>query len=398
MNILIVEDDELMIDLMGLLLTSAFKTAHVLTADSVEDGWQCWQSTKVHLLICDWQLRGSKTGDELVKRIRQQDSAVPIMMLTGHKDRQLIQRLGRLRVNEYIVKPFDHNELIQRAQRLLPTGAQAEMPANPSLQAEAQAAAAEPLMTWLQDPDAVLAKINCISRDVPDVGDPQLAKSLTASQLASAWRQNSSVIERLLRSANRLLMARSGTSVADVRDAIAVLGVETAVELVMAMSLGHDQAWPSSELSAIAERLDKESTRVAHVAAQLAAHAHADSRLIYTAAMLHNLGDKVVLAAACHYSERKRIVNGQECEAAIARLGGVYGNRVKVQWRLPIEMRELMGAAFKLSDGHLSREQLIMRIARSMVCLDAPLAQHQDWARRAGFTLPDSTASLLAPK
>lgn len=40
-----------------------------------------------------------------------------------------------------------------------------------------------------------------------------------------------------------------------------------------------------------------------------------------------------------------------------------YGNKLKIQWKLPIELRDMIGAVHYLADGTVKRERLIMRAA-----------------------------------
>ena len=52
------------------------------------------------------------SGIEFVKRIRQLDSVIPIILMTGLPDSDVLQAAIRNRVSEVIVKPFQHSRLI----------------------------------------------------------------------------------------------------------------------------------------------------------------------------------------------------------------------------------------------------------------------------------------------
>lgn len=377
MHVLLVEDDELIVDLIAVLLGNALKGAKVVAASSVVEAWARWQALGVpDLVICDWRLDGMRTGEELVEMIRQENSRVPVMMLTGHKDRQLVRRMVRLGVDDYMLKPFGHDDLIDRVRRLLGERADGVEP---------DADQPQPTLgQWLAKVDHVLDTVPNLVTPVPDITNIEQAKAASVAELALAWQYNSGIVERAIRSTNRMLQARSGTSVSSLRDAIGVLGTERAVDLVLALAVGQRDAYPSPELARAAERLDAESTRVAHLATQLAAKVHADPKLAFTAGMLHNLGDKAVLAALCHYADHHGEVEEADIVKALNEHAAQYGNRLKVKWHMPLELRTLMGAAYALPKDHVTRQQLIMRLARALVVRDVPVQQMKRWARQAG--------------
>lgn len=375
MQILLVEDDEWMVDLITLLLRNAFPQIEVVSEASVESGLEAWKKmTNPGLLICDWRLNGLMTGDELVSRIRREDDRIPVVMLTAHQDRQLIRRLGRLGVNEYLLKPFQHDDLVARVRNLL----------EPAMSVGETSLDSPELQDWLSDIDHVLETVPNLASPVPEIEDVEQIRAGSASELATAWRHNSGVVERLIRSANRMLRAREGQSVSRLRDAITVLGVHHAVDLVMAAALGQREAYPSEALAAQAEQLEAASTRVAHAATQMALQANMEPRLAFTAGILHNLGDKAVLAALCYYHENIKALADEDILPTLRHHAPRFGNRLKIKWQLPLELRTLMGAAYVLPRDHVTRQQLVLRLARSLQDGDVPVNQMQRWARQAG--------------
>lgn len=66
----------------------------------------------IDLILLDIMLPG-KNGDQVLKLIRQ-DSSVPIIMLTALSDKKLISQYLLDGANDYIVKPFDLNEVFAR--------------------------------------------------------------------------------------------------------------------------------------------------------------------------------------------------------------------------------------------------------------------------------------------
>lgn len=82
-----------------------------------ESGWASYKFKPYDLILLDWTLP-KKDGMELCKEIRK-ESNVPIMMITA-KSEILDKIIGlELGADDYVVKPFDHRELLARIHALL---------------------------------------------------------------------------------------------------------------------------------------------------------------------------------------------------------------------------------------------------------------------------------------
>ena len=114
-TILIIEDDPLQADVVRLLLEyGGFQVVHAL--DGVE-GLRKLYDTQPDLVVLDLMLP-QMDGWEVCRRIREM-STVPIIIMTSRKsDEEKIKGL-RLGADDYIVKPFNPQELAARVGAVL---------------------------------------------------------------------------------------------------------------------------------------------------------------------------------------------------------------------------------------------------------------------------------------
>ena len=114
-RILIVDDDENIAELISLyLIKECFDTE---IADNGEDAIAKFKSYRPHLILLDIMLPGID-GYDVCREIRK-DSNVPIIMLSA-KGEVFDKVLGlKIGADDYMVKPFDSNELVARVQAIL---------------------------------------------------------------------------------------------------------------------------------------------------------------------------------------------------------------------------------------------------------------------------------------
>jgi DNA-binding response OmpR family regulator len=119
MRILLVEDEE--------RITKALAEAlmdHHYVVDVVHDGqmgWEFAESAAYDVIILDVMLPGL-SGIQFCQRLRQQGKTTPVLMLTA-KDTSADKVLGlNVGSDDYVIKPFDLQELLARVRALLRRG------------------------------------------------------------------------------------------------------------------------------------------------------------------------------------------------------------------------------------------------------------------------------------
>ena len=108
-RILIVEDNN---EIQEILRTLLSEEHEVIQAFSGTEGMIRFEQGDIDLILLDIMLPG-KNGDQVLKAIRQ-DSSIPVIMLTALSDKKLISQYLLDGANDYIVKPFDLDEVFAR--------------------------------------------------------------------------------------------------------------------------------------------------------------------------------------------------------------------------------------------------------------------------------------------
>lgn len=110
-KILVIEDqDELREDILEILMLNDFDTAE---ADDVKTGIQMIQQEIPNLIICDISMPGG-SGYDILHFVRNDAnlSETPFIFLTAKVDREFIRQGMELGADDYITKPFSHEELL----------------------------------------------------------------------------------------------------------------------------------------------------------------------------------------------------------------------------------------------------------------------------------------------
>jgi two-component system, OmpR family, response regulator MprA len=114
-KILIVEDDPLIVDFLKMGLSP--EGFEIEVASDGKFAIEQFHHRVPHLVILDIRLPGL-SGDEVCKRLRA-ESNIPILVLTALDRIEDKVKLFKLGADDYLVKPFNFDELLLRIQALL---------------------------------------------------------------------------------------------------------------------------------------------------------------------------------------------------------------------------------------------------------------------------------------
>ena len=119
-RIIYVEDDELAGELVKDVLTQAGHLVGVVSHGTL--AYETIAFKKPDLVILDRSLPGMQ-GVEILKRLRQMPATylTPILMLTGKRDEASADEALEAGADDYLVKPFQPEDLVQRVAAALET-------------------------------------------------------------------------------------------------------------------------------------------------------------------------------------------------------------------------------------------------------------------------------------
>lgn len=115
-NILLVEDEKELNDILKTYLES--EGYNVYQCFNGEEGLKAYNQNKIDLVLSDIMMP-IVDGFKLAESIRNEDASVPIIFISA-KDDKLSKKFGyKLLIDDYIVKPFDIDEVLMKIKALL---------------------------------------------------------------------------------------------------------------------------------------------------------------------------------------------------------------------------------------------------------------------------------------
>jgi len=113
-KVVIVDDKHVMRKVIRALLMS-IGVEQIFEAGDGVSGLDTVRTIVPHLVLLDWDMPGM-SGREFVKKVRSPESFpqpdVPIIILTGHREKSCIVDAERLGINAYLVKPVSGEQLL----------------------------------------------------------------------------------------------------------------------------------------------------------------------------------------------------------------------------------------------------------------------------------------------
>lgn len=120
-HILLAEDDAgLRLSLTFVLKNKGYRITQALDGQEALDLLNKSRESgdEVDVLITDIQMPGMN-GMELIRRMKMEGLELPIIVITGHGDKEMLIELLRLGCDEYLSKPFEPDEVQEKVSQVL---------------------------------------------------------------------------------------------------------------------------------------------------------------------------------------------------------------------------------------------------------------------------------------
>jgi len=119
MRVLLVDDSGTMRNIQKRVLAALGQVEIAEAGDGVEALSQIASSPQpFNLILIDWNMP-NMDGHALVLRIREKDKVTPLIMVTTEAEKSRIIAAIKAGVNNYVVKPFTPQSLLERVQQTL---------------------------------------------------------------------------------------------------------------------------------------------------------------------------------------------------------------------------------------------------------------------------------------
>lgn len=119
-SILIAEDDQHIALALHAIVKKAFDCDLIVVENDGLQAWYVLQKKNFDLILSDWNMPGL-TGQELLEKVRASDQhkKIPFLMLTARADKQSVLSAIQTGANDYISKPYQKDQLIEKLSKLL---------------------------------------------------------------------------------------------------------------------------------------------------------------------------------------------------------------------------------------------------------------------------------------
>jgi diguanylate cyclase (GGDEF)-like protein len=113
-QVLYLEDDPFSREKLLRILNRRFR--NILTATNGEEGYQLYHQYHPDLIITDLKV-AEMNGLEMIRKIREQDDNIQIIVTTAHDDNEIFIQSIENNVNHFILKPIDLDRLLLAIQK-----------------------------------------------------------------------------------------------------------------------------------------------------------------------------------------------------------------------------------------------------------------------------------------
>lgn len=362
-EVLIAEADPWTSNLLQQLVLDVRGDARVLQVSDGQTALARCKRRLPDLVIADGELPGLD-GVELLRQLRRhpRTPALPFVLISGRLDASSVRAARPLAPSAYLAKPFNAESLRQRLRGLLPVASGEPQSRQPLLLSELrdfldtvrEEGQGAPLLSDVRN--AVSQGLQTGEQDLGELAavfgaDPQITALLIAAASTAAQHQ--------------------GMPCHTLAQALQRLGVARTLNLVLGLALQRNAQLRDARLAELAAQTWQRARRSAELARWLATELKLDAELCYTAGLLHNLGELALLRSLQDWQEAGGELSNAQIDDAMQRRAASFGSALRIRWRLPFGLRELIAAFYGLGSGVFSREALVLNLSGLLLALPA---------------------------
>lgn len=312
------------------------------------------------LVIADGELPGVD-GLELLRQLRRlpRGAQLPFVLISGRLDVHSVRAARPLAPAAYLAKPFNAEKLRQRLQTLLGSAkAATSAPAQPAnslddyLDKRREEGQGAPLLAEVRD-----AVSRCMNGEDYDL-----------RQLERLFSREPQITARLIAAANSAAQ-HQGAPCQTLRQALPRLGVAHTLNLVLGLAIQRNVQLKDPRLASLAQAVYTRTEQSADLAHWLANELHLDAELCFTAGLLHNIGELALLRSLQDWLDGGGELDDEAIAQQMSRRAAGFGSALRIQWRLPIGLRELIAAFYSLGSGVFSLEAVILNLVNELLNL-----------------------------
>ncbi len=117
-KIAVIDDATMIRDLVKKFIRQNFNNAKVFEADNGQNAIKLLSRQPVNLILCDWEMP-EMDGEELLRWVRSEEKLknIPFIMVTSRGDREFVQKAIISQVSDYLVKPFNTKQFLEKIYR-----------------------------------------------------------------------------------------------------------------------------------------------------------------------------------------------------------------------------------------------------------------------------------------
>lgn len=354
-EILIAEADPWTADLLVQLVLDVRADARIVRVTDGEAALAKCKRRLPTLVIADGDLPGLD-GLELLRQLRRhpRTPALPFILISSRLDASSVRAARPLAPSAYLAKPFNAEQLRQRLLGILGSAAaNATDVATPLLvdsledylNAVREEGQGAPLLASVRD-----SVSQCLNGDDSDL-----------RELEEVFARDPQITARLIAAANSAAQ-HQGAPCQTLSQALPRLGLARTLNLVLGMAVQRNALLSDPRLAELASSAWDSAQRSGELARWLANELNLDAELCFTAALLHNIGELALLRSLQDWQDAGGTLRDEDIQQSFQQRAASFGSALRIRWRLPFGLRELIAAFYSLGSGVFSREALVLNL------------------------------------